>query len=115
MHFLRPASYLAVMPPYLPQPVFLNYLSGLCEIAGGLGILIPRLRRLAGYGLIALLVAVFPANIHMAVNGVQPPGWHLPTWALWLRLPFQPLLIAWVAFVMKPEAPSPGPSGSVSQ
>ena len=88
-HFRDPAFYFAIMPPYLPWPELLVAISGLCEIAGGIGILIPQVRRLAGYGLIALLVAVFPANFHMASSGVQPAGVHLPEWVLWARLPLQ--------------------------
>ncbi len=105
MHFLSPAAYLHIMPAYLPNPLLLVYLSGLGEVAGGLGVLVPGLRRFAGYGLIALLVAVFPANIHMALNHVSPTGITLPDWLLWLRLPLQALLIAWVWFcALRPAA-----------
>ena len=96
LHFISPEAYMQMMPPYLPHPLFLVYLSGVCEIAGGVGVLVPRFRRLAGYGLIALLVAVFPANIHMALNHLPLAGMALPAWLLWLRLPLQALLIAWV-------------------
>lgn len=105
MHFLRPAAYLHMMPPHLPYHLLLVYLSGLGEIAGGVGVLVPRLRRIAGYGLIFLLIAVFPANIHMAVNHISPSGVILPDWLLWLRLPLQALLIAWVWFcALRPAA-----------
>ncbi|MDB6078650.1 MAG: DoxX family protein [Akkermansiaceae bacterium] len=93
-HFLRPGPYLAMMPPWLPWPVAMNQISGAAEIAGGLGILFPWKRRCAAWGLIALLVAVFPANLQVALHGW--PGMHIPAWILWARLPFQPLLIAWV-------------------
>jgi uncharacterized membrane protein len=96
LHFLSPQAYMQIMPPYLPHPLFLLYVSGVCEIAGGIGVLVPRLRRIAGYGLIALLVAVFPANIYMAANHLGIAGMALPDWLLWLRLPLQALLIAWV-------------------
>lgn len=96
LHFLSPDGYVQIMPTYLPHPLLLVYVSGLCEIAGGLGVLIPRLRGLAGYGLIALLIAVFPANIHMAMNHLPLAGKPLPGWLLWSRLPLQALLIAWV-------------------
>lgn len=99
MHFLRPAAYLHIMPAYLPNPLLLIYLSGLGEVAGGIGVLVPGLRRIAGYGLIVLLVAVFPANIHMALNHISPTGVTLPVWLLWLRLPLQALLIAGVWFL----------------
>jgi uncharacterized membrane protein len=93
-HFLNPAPYLAMMPPYLPWHAGLIIVSGVAEIAGGLGILIPGMRRLAGWGLIALLVAVFPANVQVALHGW--PGVQIAPWILWARLPLQPVLIAWV-------------------
>jgi uncharacterized membrane protein len=96
-HFLNPGPYLAMMPPYLPRPEGLIMVSGIAEIAGGLGILIPKVRRLAGWGLIALLVAVFPANVQVALHGW--PGVPMPQWALWARLPLQGVLIAWVYWV----------------
>jgi uncharacterized membrane protein len=98
LHFLSPDAYTQIMPTYLPHPLLLVYVSGICEIAGGVGVLIPRFRRLAGYGLIALLVAVFPANVHMAMNHLPLAGKPLPDWLLWSRLPLQALLIAWVWF-----------------
>jgi uncharacterized membrane protein len=97
-HFISPDTYLPLMPSYLPWPLALIYLSGVAEIAGGIGVLIPQWRRLAGWGLIALLVAVFPANIHMLVNNVPLGGQQLPPWVLWARLPLQLVMIAWVYF-----------------
>ena len=106
MHFLSPAAYLHIMPPYLPNPLSLVYLSGLGEVVGGLGLLFPGLRKIAGYGLIALLIAVFPANILMAWNHISPIGVNLPAWLLWLRLPLQALLIAWIWFcALRPAEP----------
>jgi uncharacterized membrane protein len=96
LHFRIPDGFAQAVPPYLPSPLALVYISGVFEILGGVGLLIPRLRRAAGWGLIALLIAVFPANLHMALNDVQPPNFHVPTWALWARLPLQGVLIAWV-------------------
>jgi uncharacterized membrane protein len=93
-HFLNPAPYLTMMPPALPYPDMLNRISGVAEILGGLGILLPPTRILAAWGLIALLVAVFPANLHVALHGWK--GENIPAWLLWARLPFQPLLIALV-------------------
>jgi uncharacterized membrane protein len=93
-HFVNPAFYLRMMPPYLPWHLFLVYLSGLCETALGLLLLVPKYTRLAAWGLIALLVAVFPANLNMAFNPQLFP--ELSPAALWLRLPLQALLIAWV-------------------
>ena len=76
LHFTNANTFLAIMPPALPYPLFLVYVSGVFEIVGGIGLLVPFLRRSAGWGLIALLVAVFPANIHMAINEVSTRhGW----------------------------------------
>ncbi len=83
-----------MMPPYLPWPGPLVAISGVAEIAGGSGLLVPRTRVLAGWGLIALLVAVFPANLHIALHGW--PGVNLPAWVLWARLPLQIVMVAWV-------------------
>ena len=79
------------MPEYLPAPAALVWISGLAEILGGLGILFAGSRVLAAWGLIALLVAVFPANLNIALHGW--PGTRFPAWVLWVRLPFQLLLI----------------------
>ncbi|MGI8632269.1 MAG: DoxX family protein [Solirubrobacterales bacterium] len=96
LHFVRPRMYEAIIPPYLPYQHELVLISGAAEIAGGLGVLVPRLRGAAGLGLIALLIAVFPANVHMAVNPEGIPGLDIPEWALWGRLPLQMVAIAWV-------------------
>jgi uncharacterized membrane protein len=96
LHFLRPAPFVQIVPPYLPWPLALVYISGACEILGGCGLLLPRLRRAAGWGLMALLLAVFPANLHMALGDVRVSGLDLPAWVLWLRLPLQGVLIAGV-------------------
>ncbi len=93
LHLLRPALYLPIMPPYLPRPLALIYLSGICEIAGGIGLLIARLRRAAGYGLIALLIAVFPANVQMLIDGVARGASPLVVALLVARLPLQPVLM----------------------
>ncbi len=97
-HWLTPARYLAMMPPYLPWHMELVLLTGACEIAGALGLLWPRTRRLAG-GLLALyFVCVFPANLHNAVHGLQVDGLPSVQWYYWLRLPFQPLIILWTLY-----------------
>ena len=92
-HFWHPAMYLSIMPPYLPWHTQLVYASGVAEILGGL-LLLPRYtRRVAAVGIIVLLVAVFPANIQMAVNYVHTNNPNL--WVAILRLPIQLLLIWW--------------------
>src|SRR6476659_11264488 len=100
-HFLKPAFYVSIMPPYLPWHLALVYISGMAEIGLGVLLLFQRWSVLAGWGLIALLIAVFPANIHMALHP------DLYTWAspmnLWLRLPLQGLLIAWAYWYTRPD------------
>lgn len=98
LHFLRPEAYEAIMPPQLPAHRELVLASGAAEIAGGLAVLAPGLERGARWWLVALLVAVFPANVYMAVSPDQLEGLpaSLPHWTLWARLPLQGALIAWV-------------------
>jgi len=106
LHFLRPAPFLAIMPAYLPAPLLLVQISGACEVAGGIGLAIPALRRFAAWGLIALLVAVFPANINQAVNHISFTAEPISPIILWARLPLQALLI-WVAWLStRKEAPA---------
>jgi uncharacterized membrane protein len=94
-HFLSPRLYLQIMPPYFPAPQLLVSASGVAEVAGGIGLLIPRFQCAAGWGLITLLMAVFPANIYM----VQHPGqFHFARWILWARLPLQGVFIMWIWF-----------------
>ncbi len=100
-HFLNVDFYMKIMPPYLPWHLFLVYLSGVCEIALGLLLLIPKFTSLAGWGLIALLFAVFPANINMAVNPQLFP--EFSPMLLWLRLPIQFVLIAWAYWYTLPK------------
>lgn len=95
-HFISPTPYLAIMPPALPWPLALVYVSGAGEVVFGVGVLFARTRRLAGIGLILLLIAVFPANVYAAMAGMQIGGRAVPPWLLWLRLPLQLVFIAWV-------------------
>jgi uncharacterized membrane protein len=94
-HFVHPAVYVRMVPPWLAAPALLVQISGIAEVLGGIGVLIPSTRRLAGAGLVALLIAVFPANVQMAQHpemytniGTAPE--------FYLRLPLQLVLIAWV-------------------
>jgi uncharacterized membrane protein len=98
-HFIVPDTYVGMMPRALPAPLMLVYVSGIAEIAGGLGLIIARARKPAAYGLIALLIAVFPANLNMALNELPLGDTPVPTWALWARLPLQVVLIAWAWWV----------------
>jgi len=101
-HFLAQEFYVRMMPSYLPWHLFLVYLSGLAEITLGGLLLVPRLKRLAAWGLIALLIAVFPANIHMAFRPDLFP--EIGAAMLWARLPVQAFLIAWAYMYTRDDA-----------
>jgi uncharacterized membrane protein len=105
-HFYNPAPYLGMMPVELPAHVLLVQISGVAEILGGLGLILPQTRRWAAWGLIALFVAVFPANLNMALNHLPLGTEPVPTWALWARLPLQLVLIAWAYWFTRPEKSS---------
>ncbi len=94
-HFFAPQLYLRIMPPYLPSPLILVYVSGAAEILGGTGLLIGSTRKVAAWGLVALLIAVLPANIYMATAHLPVPGVMGNSWAQWLRIPLQLPLIYW--------------------
>jgi uncharacterized membrane protein len=102
-HFISVDAHLAMMPAELPYPLALVYISGVAEIAGGLGLILPATRRYAAWGLILLLLAVFPANVNMAVNHIPLAGRDLPAWALWARLPFQLVFLAWTYWYTRPD------------
>jgi len=101
MHFAMPKPYVRIVPPMLPKPELLVLISGCAEILGGVGLLVPRCRRSAAYGLTLLLVAVFPANIYMAVAHVPAEGLLGNKWLQWLRLPTQFPLIWWALHYTK--------------
>lgn len=105
-HLMNPSFYLAIIPPDLPDPEWLNVLSGLAEIVLGVFLLEPRTRVLAAWGVIALLVAVFPANVYVAVHNVGIPG-GVPGTGVgafnWGRLPFQGVLVAWAWWYTREE------------
>ena len=103
LHFVATDAYVAVMPGYLPLHRELVYLSGMFEVLFGLGLLWRKTRAAAGIGLIALFLAVLPANINMAVHDIQPASFHIPALLLWARLPFQFVLIYWAWRVSRPE------------
>ena len=93
LHFLRPDVYEQIMPGYVPAHRELVLASGAAEIAGAVAVAFPRTRSGAGLWLAAVLVAVFPANVHMALHPQRYPA--LPEALLWARLPLQPLLVWW--------------------
>jgi len=96
LHFVQPKPFVRIVPKFLPAPLALVYVSGFFEIAGGVGLLVPATRVAAAWGLIALYIAVFPANIYMLTHNISlNPKKPIPRWALWARLPFQFLFIAW--------------------
>ena len=106
MHFLVPEVYVQIVPPVLPGPLTLVYLSGIAEIALGLGLLHPRTRRLAAWGIVGLLIAIFPANVYMATSGVviegTPGGGDPSEIVRWGRLPLQVILVAWAWWYTRP-------------
>ena len=102
-HFWHPDLYLRMMPPWIPFHLFMVYASGVAEVVLGAGLLIHRFTRYAAWGLIALLVAIFPANLYMALNPSVFP--ELSPAGLWWRLPFQILFIAWAYAYTKDGAP----------
>lgn len=98
LHFTREPFFTRIVPGWLPAPRLLVYLSGVLEVALGFGLLVPRTRKLCGLGLVALYVAVFPANVNMVLH--PELGGTVPVWALWVRLPLQLVLIGlayWVS------------------
>lgn len=105
MHFVRPHAYEAIMPPWVPLHREVVIVSGAAEIAGAAAVAFLPTRGLARWWLLALLAAVFPANVYMAVSPEQIRGLDLdqiPRWALWARLPLQPLMMLWVVRATEP-------------
>ncbi|MGV3558345.1 DoxX family protein [Larkinella arboricola] len=92
LHFFRPEPYLRIMPPYIPYHSLMVLLSGIAELVLGVGLLFPATRSLAAWGLILLLIAVFPANVYMATADKFAS---IPAWIRWGRLPLQAVLIWW--------------------
>jgi uncharacterized membrane protein len=101
-HFVMPGPYRKIVPPGFGDPAAMVAISGVAEIVGGLGTLPARTRRLAGLWLVGLLLAVFPANLYMAL---RPERFRpIPRWALWLRLPLQGLMVRWALRATRPDA-----------
>jgi uncharacterized membrane protein len=104
LHFIRPRPYRAIMPPWVPAPDAMVAASGAAEVAGGVGLILGRTRRPAGWWLVATLIGVFPANLHMALHPEQYPKIPGGSRALWARLPVQGVFIAWVLAAARREA-----------
>ncbi len=96
LHFLKPEPYLRIMPDFIPLQKAMVYISGAFEILGGVGFLIADFRIIAGWCLIVLLFAVFPANINMFVKGYKKHRFSLFTWIALIRLPIQFVLMFWI-------------------
>lgn len=103
MHFIRPRMYRQIVPPYLPAPEALVFLSGVAEAAGGLGMMLPATRPRARWWLVATLLAILPANVHMAQHPELYPRIPGGARSLKLRLPFQALFITWVLAAGRPQ------------
>ena len=106
-HFAHTDFYIRMIPPYIPAPYVMVFWSGLAEIFLGIAVMLPLFRKWAAYGIISLLLAVFPANIYMATHAAL---FHLSPMGLWLRLPIQLVLIYWayrVSITTPPEPTAP--------
>ncbi len=101
LHFVIPRTYKRIIPPWVPTPEAMVYASGVAEIAGGIGMMVPARRRLAGWWLVATMAGVFPANLHMALNAEDYPQVPGGAVSLWARLPFQGVFIAWILDAMR--------------
>ena len=106
LHFLIPGPFVRIVPSALPAPLVLVLVSGVFEMLGGIGLLVPRVRRAASFGLVLLYLAVFPANVNMALHPEISAGYRIPDWSLWARLPLQAVFIAWALWVGAGEARS---------
>ena len=105
-HFFSTDFYVGIMPPYLPWHVELVYISGVCEMGLGLALLVRRFQRLAAWGMIALIIAVTPANLHMALHPELFPQFSVT--GLWVRMALQFVLIAWAWWYTRPDAQPAG-------
>jgi len=105
LHFAQSEPFIRIVPDFLPAPAALVYISGVVEILLGIGLLIPATQQLSAWGLVALFIAVYPANLNMAFNHIHingvPDGW----WFQAIRLPFQFVLIAWAYWLTRDSSP----------
>ena len=105
-HFVFPNPYIRIVPHLLPYPAALVYISGFCEIIGGIGLLIPAVSQAAAWGFVLLFIAVYPANINMAVNNIHIDNIPDGNWFQAIRLPFQFVLIAWAWWLTRTDEQS---------
>jgi len=103
MHFVKPNGFVRIVPSWLPAPLLLVYVSGVFEVLGGIGVLFPQpIRRISALGLVCLYIAVFPANINMALHQIQlTEGGTMAPWMMWMRLPFQFVFIAYAYWLRR--------------
>ncbi|MCH8982778.1 MAG: DoxX family protein [Acidobacteria bacterium] len=111
-HFINPEAYQRIMPDFVPWPLAVVYISGIAEVLLGVGVIVPATRLVAAWGLVVLLVVIFPANVNVAVNDLAFVGEEPNSLLNWLRLPIQAVLIAWAWWYTRPEGAGEGsPSG----
>ena len=103
-HFVIPGVYIKIVPDLLPYPAEIVYISGIFEILGGIGLLVPAVSQAAAWGLVLLFIAVYPANINMAVNNIHIDNIPDGNWFQAIRLPFQFVLIAWAWWLTRSDA-----------
>ncbi len=111
LHFAVPVPFIRIVPGFLPHPAALVYISGVIEIGLGVALLAPPISHLAAWGLVALFIAVYPANLNMAINGIEISGIPNTWWFQAIRLPFQFVLIAWAYWYTKPSNESRSEAG----
>jgi uncharacterized membrane protein len=104
IHFILPEPFVKIVPSILPYPLALVYISGFLELLGGIGLLIPKVSRVAAWGLVLLYIAVYPANLNMAVNQIHIDGIPDSPWFQAIRLPFQFVLMAWAWWYTQPDS-----------
>ncbi|HEY9637479.1 MAG TPA: hypothetical protein V6D14_29045 [Coleofasciculaceae cyanobacterium] len=114
-HFVKPEEYASIVPPQFGDRFAMVYISGFFEILGGIGLLIPFVSVAAAWGLIALFIAVFPANIYQAIHSIPIAGIPHHPLLYWFRLPFQAVFIAWAWWYTRKPEEQPGASSVASQ
>ena len=102
-HFFAEGVYIKIYPPLLPYAATMVYFTGVAEVLGGIGLLIPRVSQAAAWGLVILFIAVYPANINMAINNIHIDNIPDGNWFQVIRLPFQFVLIAWAWWLTRSE------------